>query len=58
VAVAHSILRIVWHLLDHDCEYVDLGPRYLEDRDREQIQRRLIRRLEAFGLKVNVERAA
>jgi transposase len=58
VAVAHSLLRIVWHLLDHDCEYVDLGPRYLEDRDREQIQRSLIRRLEAFGLKVNVERVA
>jgi transposase len=58
VAVAHSLLRIVWHLLDHDCEYVDLGPRYLEDRDREQIQRSPIRRLEAFGLKVNVERVA
>jgi transposase len=58
VAVAHSILRIVWHLLQHDCEYVDLGARYLEERDREQIQRRLIRRLEAFGLTVNVERAA
>jgi transposase len=57
-AVAHSILRIVWHLLQHDCEYVDLGARYLEERDREQIQRRLIRRLEAFGLTVNVERAA
>jgi transposase len=58
VAVAHSILRIVWHLLDHDCEYVDLGSRYLEERDRQQIERRLVRRLESFGYKVNLEVAA
>lgn len=58
VAVAHSILRIVWHLLNHDCEYVDLGSRYLEERDRHQIQRRLVRRLENFGFTVKLEPAA
>jgi transposase len=58
VAVAHSILRIVWHLLDHDCDYVDLGSRYLEERDRQQIERRLIRRLEGFGYTVKLEPAA
>jgi transposase len=58
VAVAHSILCIVWHLLDHDCEYVDLGSRYLEERDRQQIQRRLVRRLEDFGYTVNLEPTA
>ena len=58
VAVAHSILRIVWHLLEHDCTYVDLGSRYLEERDRQQIQRRLVRRLEAFGYSVKLEPAA
>ena len=58
VAVAHSILRIVWHLLDHDCEYVDLGSRFLEERDRQQIQRRLVRRLERFGYTVKLEPAA
>jgi transposase len=57
-AVAHSILRIVWHLLEHDCPYVDLGSRYLEERDRQHIQRRLIRRLEAFGYTVKLEPAA
>jgi transposase len=55
IAVGHSILTIVWHLLEHDCEYVDLGSRYLEDRDRQQIQRRLVRRLEDFGYKVKLE---
>jgi transposase len=58
VAVAHSILRIVWHLLDHDCEYVDLGSRYLEERDRQQIERRLVRRLESFGYRVSLEPTA
>jgi transposase len=57
-ALAHSILRIVWHLLAHDCGYVDLGSRYLEERDRQHIQRRLIRRLEAFGYTVKLEPAA
>jgi transposase len=55
VAVAHSILRIVWHLLDHDCAYVDLGSRYLENRDRQHIERRLVRRLQAFGYTVTLE---
>ena len=55
IAVGHSILTIVWHLLEHDCEYVDLGSRYLEDRDRQQIQRRLVRRLEDFGYTVKLE---
>ncbi len=58
VAVAHSILRIVWHLLDHDCEYVDLGSRFLEERDRQHIERRLVRRLEGFGYTVKLEPAA
>jgi transposase len=58
VAVAHSILRIVWHLLNHDCEYVDLGSRYLEERDRQHIEGRLVRRLQAFGYTVTLEPAA
>ena len=57
VAVAHSILRIIWHLLTHDCEYVDLGSRYLEERDKQNIQRRLVRRLEAYGYSVKLEAA-
>ena len=58
IAVGHSILTIVWHLLEHDCEYVDLGSRYLEERDRQQIQRRLVRRLEDFGYTVKLEPTA
>ena len=58
IAVGHSISTIVWHLLEHDCEYVDLGSRYLEERDRQQIQRRLVRRLEDFGYTVKLEPTA
>jgi hypothetical protein len=47
VAVAHSLLRIIYHLLAHDCPYQELGAHYLDQRDREQIERRLVRRLEA-----------
>ena len=58
IAVGHSILTIVWHLLEHDCEYVDLGSRYLEERDRQQIQRCLVRRLQDFGYTVKLEPTA
>jgi transposase len=58
IAVGHSILTIAWHLLEHDCEYIDLGSRYLEERDRQQIERRLVRRLEGFGHKVILEPAS
>jgi transposase len=57
IAVAHSILRIVYYLLAHDCDYVDLGSRYLEERDRQQIERNLVRRLQKLGHKVTLEPA-
>jgi transposase len=58
LAVAHSLLRVIYHLLAHDCPYTDLGTRYLDERDREQIERRLVRRLQAFGYTVTLEPAA
>ena len=57
-AVAHSLLRVIYHLLAHDCPYTDLGPRYLEERDRHHLERRLVRRLEGFGYTVTLEPAA
>jgi transposase len=55
VAVGHSILVIAFHLLTKDASYVDLGATYFDQRDSDAVQRRLIRRLEALGLKVTVE---
>ena len=55
VAVGHSILVIVYHLLtDPDCPYFDLGATYFDQRDPGAVQRRLIHRLEALGYHVQV----
>jgi hypothetical protein len=35
--------------------YQELGPTYLEERDRQATERRLVRRLEQLGLKVTIE---
>jgi transposase len=58
VAVGHSILVIIWHLLEHDCPYVDLGSTYFDERDRAFIQRNLVRRLEQLGYSVALTRSA
>lgn len=55
VAVAHTILVVVYHLLTRAQDYVDLGSTYFDERDRQAVQRQLVRRLEALGLKVTIE---
>ena len=47
---------IVYHLLRRDTSYDDLGAHYFfDERDRQAVQRRLVRRLQQLGLKVTVE---
>jgi transposase len=58
IAVAHSILTIAYTLLRDGTTYQDLGATYFDDRDKEQIVRRTIQRLERLNLKVTVEAAA
>jgi transposase len=60
VAVARSILVIVWHLLaDPHATYHDLGADYYTTRiDKERRQRHLIQQLEALGLQVTLTPAA
>jgi transposase len=55
VALGHTLLGIMYHLLRDRSDYVDLGGDYFERRDREGLSRRLVRRLERLGLKVTVE---
>jgi transposase len=57
VAVGHSILVIAYHLLRRNANYQDLGPNYFDERDREGVKRRLVRRLEDLGYEVTVENA-
>jgi len=60
VAVARSILVIVWHLLnDPDARYVDLGPDYYTNRlDPDRKTRDLLRQLHALGHTVTLTPAA
>jgi transposase len=58
VAVAHSILTIVYHLLTEETVYRDLGSNHFDERDREAVERRLVHRLEGLGYPVSLEPAA
>jgi transposase len=58
VAVAHSILVIVYHLLTEDTVYRDLGANYFDERDRGALERRLVHRLQGLGYRVSLEPVA
>lgn len=55
VAVGHSILVIAYHVLQQRVSYQELGGDYFDKQNVEAQRTRLIRRLEALGLKVTVE---
>jgi transposase len=55
VAVAHSILRIVYHLLIDQHAYEDLGELYFDNRQKDQVSRRLVQRLQRLGYAVQLE---
>ena len=55
VAVGHSILISVYHVLQDRVRYQDLGGDYFARRNREKQRKRLIRQLESLGVKVTVE---
>jgi len=54
VAVAHSILIAVWHMLAHRVPYRDLGPLSLTTREPERAKRVLVRKLEQLGYHVSL----
>ncbi len=54
VAVAHSLLLIIRAILITKRPYRDLGPNYFDERDRDQVRRRLTHRLEALGYAVSL----
>lgn len=58
IAVAHSILTIAYHMLQRGTEYVELGADYFDKRNEQQVQRRLVKRLEQLGYKVSLESVA
>jgi transposase len=54
VAVAHSILKIAYHLIKEGTAYVDLGATYFDQRNRDANQKRAVKRLEALGFQVTL----
>lgn len=58
VAVGHSILVIVWHLLTNGCTYEDLGGDYFVTRDAERTRQRAVSQLQGLGYNVTLEPAA
>jgi transposase len=57
VAVAHTLLVIVYHLLKGGESYSELGGNYFDERDRWQVERRLVRWLEGLGYTVCLQPA-
>jgi len=55
VALGHTILVIIYHLLRDKTTYRELGPDYFDHLDRERLSRALVRRLEALGHKVTLQ---
>ncbi len=58
VAVGHTILVIAYSLLKRSCSYEDLGGDYFDQRDRQAVERGLVRRLEGLGYKVSLDPVA
>jgi len=58
VAVAASMLTAAYHMLKTGSQYKELTGAYLDRRDHAKLTKRLVRRLEGLGLKVNVEQQA
>jgi len=57
IAVGHSILKIVYHILKDGVPYKDLGGSYFDRLDPKRLTRYLVRRLERLGHKVTLEPA-
>lgn len=55
VAVEHSILTAVWHMLTNDVDYADLGGDYFARLDPEHAMRRIVRQANMLGFTVRFD---
>ena len=55
VAIEHSILTAVWHMLTHDTDYHDLGGDYYTQLDPDRAIRRITRQANALGYTVRFD---
>lgn len=57
VALAHTILVIIYHMLKRGTPYQELGATHYDERHKEAMVRRTVKRLEGLGYKVSIEAA-
>jgi hypothetical protein len=55
VAVGHTLLVIIYHVLKRGTTYTELGADFLERLEPGRLTRQLVKRLEALGHKVTLE---
>jgi transposase len=56
MAIAHSLLEVIYHLLKHpEREYRDLGPDHFDKLQPERLQRYLVKRLQGLGYEVTLK---
>jgi transposase len=55
MAVAHSIVVIIYHLLREGVPYEEKGEAFLEEQDRQFLEKRLVRQLERLGHQVTLQ---
>lgn len=58
VAVAHAMLKTIWHLLKKSEKYHDLGPDYFEKKEREGKITSLKKKLQHFGVTLTPDQLA
>jgi transposase len=55
VAVAHEVLTIIYYMLTRHTHYQDRGLRYLEERNRRDLERQALRQLKRLGYQVQLQ---
>jgi transposase len=54
IAIGHTLLVIVYHVLADEKDYEELGGNYFDDWERQAVQKRLVRRLKKLGYQVTL----
>src|SRR3989440_12679272 len=54
IAVGHTLLVIVYHVLAEEKDYQELGGNFFDEHDRQAVQKRLVHRLEKLGYEVTL----
>ena len=52
--LGHTLLVIIYHVLTEEKDYQDLGGNYFDERARQAVEKRLVRRLENLGYQVSL----